>query len=418
MGDNKITHCRLCKGEELSPILSLGNLALTGVFLKTKNAVPKAPLDLIKCENCHLVQLGQSVDPALLFGETYGYRSGLNQSMVRHLKGIVDDLFKKYPPKEGDLLLDIGSNDGTLLKSYPNPHHYQLLGVDPLVTKFKEFYPPHIETVADFFSMWSIPRKAKIVTSIAMLYDLEDPVKFAQHVSCILQPGGVWVFEVSYLPTVIEELAYDSICHEHLEYYSLRQLDRLMGEAGLKIIDANLNNCNGGSIAVTATHAETSLGGSSQFLDLIRMNETHLKLPTTYKDFAKRIELHKIELRSLLIRLKEEGKVVMGLGASTKGNVLLQYCGITPDLLLLIAEVNKEKIGCLTPGSEILISSEETVKSMADYLLVFPYHFRENIIQRERAYLEAGGKLIFPLPGKPTIVDSSVLQLKAGGQRV
>ena len=397
-----ITHCRLCRGSDLTPVLSLGNLALTGVFRKTKGSVPRHPLNLLKCDNCDLVQLEHSVDKDILFGETYGYRSGLNQSMVRHLKSIADELTPNL--KKGDLVVDIGSNDGTLLKSYANPGDLELLGIDPLIPKFKEFYPSHIQTVPEFFSMWKVPRKAKVVTSIAMLYDLEDPIHFAQHVSSILERGGVWFFEVSYLPTVLEQLAYDSICHEHLTYLSLRQIIMILDAADMEIVKASLTATNGGSIAITAKHKKSTPTISNR-LDMMRMCESHLSLPTTYKDFAKRVEVHKIELRKLLVGLKEEEKVVMGLGASTKGNVLLQYCDITPDLLPLIGEVNKEKIGCLTPGSEILITSEETIKNMKpDYLLVLPYHFSESIVPRETSFIKSGGKLIFPLPIKPSIV--------------
>ncbi len=355
---------------------------------------------------CGLLQLRHSYNSHELYGANYGYRSGLNQSMINHLNGIARAIQERITFNGGDLVVDIGSNDGTLLRAFPLSREYQLIGVDPTGYKFRRFYPEDILLIPDFFSADLIEtrfpgRKARVITSIAMFYDLEDPLGFVDNVARLLHPEGLWVFEQSYLPSMLDTVAYDTICHEHLEYYSLKQIQWMLDQCGLKIVDLDLNTSNGGSFRVTAAHRQSGFVCNDQAIAELMAIESRMQLDEvdTYRRFALQIERRREELVELLHRLKENGKTVLGYGASTKGNVILQYCGIGPDLLPAIAEVNEDKFGAFTPSTLIpIISEAEARKRRPDYFIVLPWHFREGIIQKESAYLESGGKFIFPLP--------------------
>ena len=408
----QIESCRICRNQNLVSVLNLGEQFLTGIFPKSSDqAVACAPMDLVKChgaadgEHCGLLQSRFTFDLGLLYGGDYGYRSGLNQSMVAHLKGIVHDLAALAQPAADEIVLDIGSNDGTLLSFYPESG-LDLVGMDPTAARFDKYYKPHIRRVADFFSAQRFRgifggRKAKIVTSIAMFYDLDRPMDFMCDVASILADDGVWRFEQSYLPAMLATKSYDTACHEHLEYYALKQIKYMADRAGLVILDVKFNNINGGSSSVTVAKRGSSYTANSTAITNILSQEDSLGLNTLapFEAFRAETFAHRDELVALLRRLKSEGRLVLGYGASTKGNVLLQFCGITPELLPAIAEVNEEKYGCFTPGTKIPIISEAEAESRKpDYLLVLPWHFRDNICERESAFLRRGGKMIFPMP--------------------
>jgi hypothetical protein len=402
---HQIERCRVCGSVELESLLHLGNQHLTGVFPCERDArVTSGPLELVRCKGeCGLVQLHHTFDHHEMYGANYGYRSGLNQSMVRHLHEKAQGLLKVAPFRKGDVVLDIGSNDGTLLGFYP-PRVGRLIGIDPTSEKFRRHYRSDIDLVTDFFPSPALDeklegRKARIITSIAMFYDLEDPLSFMRAAAEALAEDGIWHFEQSYLPSMLLKTAYDTICHEHLEYYALRQVIFMAREAGLKVLNVELNEVNGGSFAVTAARGDALFEVNQRAIDRILASEAELDDPATFAAFAQRVERHRDELLKLLGGLKSEGKRVLGYGASTKGNVILQYCGITPDLLPAIAEVNPDKFGCFTPGTNIpIISEAQAHEQRPDYLLVLPWHFRENLIAREAKFLERGGKMIFPLP--------------------
>lgn len=405
----EITQCRLCGNTALEPILSLGDLYLTGVFPRTRQQpVTCGPLELVKCfgggGSCGLVQLRHSYDPREMYGGSYGYRSGLNQSMVVHLEATVDNLLGKVDLAAGDLVLDVGSNDGTLLSRYPET--VVRAGMDPSAGAFLKHYGPGIDVIVDFFSAAAFQRrfddrKAKIVTSIAMFYALESPLRFAEQIASILDEDGVWHFEQSYLPAMLAAKAYDTVCHEHLEYYGLKQVKWALDRCGLKIVDVEINDVNGGSFAVTAAKLGAALPESAVLVRRLLDAEERAGLATLapYEMFRRRVFEHRDDLLTRLDSLERQGATVLGYGASTKGNVILQFCGITPALLPCIAEVNPDKFGCFTPGTGIPIVSEPEAQALKpDYLLVLPWHFRTNLIARERAFLGRGGKMIFPLP--------------------
>lgn len=405
----EISFCRICANKSLVPILSLGTQALTGIFPRSKDErVTAGPVDLVKCDEsrgsaCGLVQLRQSYDKGEMYGPRYGYRSSLNPSMVRHLEDVARRVLARVRLEPGDLAVDIGSNDGTLLKTYPREGPV-LVGIDPTGEQFRRFYPSHIELVADFFSVRLIKerfggKKAKVVTSIAMFYDLERPMEFVAEVADILAKDGVWVLEQSYLPTMIEMTAYDTICHEHLEYYGLRQIKWMTDRLGLKIVDVEANAVNGGSFCVTVARRDSPYPECAETVERFLAAEAPYGTPEPYRAFSRAVLRHREELLGLLARIKGEGRRVAGYGASTKGNVILQFCGLSPKDLPCIGEVNRDKFGCFTPGTLIPIVPEEEARAAGEnYLLVLPWHFRDFILSKEAQYLRLGGRLLFPLP--------------------
>lgn len=340
----------------------------------------------------------------MLYGPTYGYRSGLNKSMVEHLRVKAELLQKLCPLQPGDTVLDIGSNDGTSLGFYPA--EVTRIGMDPSAEKLRHYYHPGIQLVVDFFSAKSFREKlggakAKIISSIAMFYDLESPLAFVDQIREVLAADGIWHLEQSYLPLMLKTNAYDTICHEHLEYYALKQIKWLTDKSGLKIIDVRTNDINGGSFAVTVAHKDSAYPEATATIEKFLREEMDLGIESgsIFEQFKQRVIQHREELPARLLEIKRSGKLVLGYGASTKGNVILQYCNITPELLPAILEVNPDKFGCCTPGTKIpIISETEGHARQPDFLMVMPWHFKANIMQREAGYLKRGGKLLFPLP--------------------
>lgn len=402
---SRTNKCRICGNSNLVGVLDLGTQMLTGIFPRTKGSnVTSGPLRLVKCtgrDTCGLLQLEHSYDLHEMYGENYGYRSALNVSMVTHLQGKVRRILERVTPKEGDLIVDIGSNDSTTLQAYPFRGSI-LLGIDPTGIKFAKHYPTHIHLIPDFFSaraLWErFPgKKARIVTSFSMFYDLEDPIGFMREVHQVLADDGIWVFEQSYMPTMLETNSYDTVCHEHLEYYGLAQIKWMADRVGFRILDVELNDVNGGSFSVVVRKAgnDTKLPAAVQeMLD----DEEKLGLDTLepYLAFGRRAAAAKVELLEFLRGARAQGKTVAALGASTKGNVILQYCGLTENDIGAIGEVNSDKFGCYTPGTWIpIISEQELLDRRPDYLLVLPWHFRKFFEGNARF---SSHRLLVPLP--------------------
>ncbi len=402
----QITRCRVSGSNHLVSVLNLGHQVLTGIFPRSPNqAVTSGPLELVWCPDSGLLQLNHSYDPIEMYGENYGYRSGLNQSMVNHLADKVGFLERLVKLTDGDIVLDIGSNDATTLRSYKTVG-IRRIGIDPTGRKFSSFYTDDIKLVPDFFSSEvyrSVEKSpARIVTSIAMFYDLESPVEFARQVESILVDDGVWHFEQSYMPSMLRLNSYDTICHEHLEYYSLSAVQTVLDAAGFKVADVIMNAVNGGSFAVTAVkRSNRSIRRNQAVIEWLLEQEDRMGLhtPRPYRDFEERVFRHRDDLQRLILGLNSDGKKVFGYGASTKGNVMLQFCKFTAKDIPAIADVNPDKFGSFTPGTAIPILSEEEVRAMKpDYFLVLPWHFRDGILRREKEFLSRGGKMIFPIP--------------------
>ncbi len=405
----KIEACRMCGNKHLETVVDLGEQYLTGVFPKerTVNDLTKGPLILVKCHGpedraCGLLQLEHTYCLEELYGENYGYRSGLNKQMVAHLNQKIERLKSIANLQANDLVIDIGSNDGTSLGFYPE--NLDLIGIDPTAEKFKQYYKPHINIIPDFFTASKLQahrgdKLAKVVTSFSMLYDLEQPLKFAREISSVLDPeAGIWCFEQSYMPLMLERLAFDTICHEHLEYYAFAQIEWMLGNVGLRVIDVELNDVNGGSFSVIASNKSSKHEENTTSIRKIREHELNLKLNelTPYLEFAKKVDTLCSELKEFVLNARKEHKKVGALGASTKGNVLLQKCQFNTDEILAVGEVNQEKFGTVTPGTWLpIVPESQILQDKFNYLIVLPWHFRDFFLSNEAF---KGQTLIFPMP--------------------
>jgi NDP-4-keto-2,6-dideoxyhexose 3-C-methyltransferase len=402
----ELVKCRICGNPQLVEVLDLGTQALTGVFPKTKTqAVTAGPLRLVKCmggkDACGLLQLQHTYHLKELYGDNYGYRSGLNAGMVVHLWAKVAKILERVKLPHDALVVDIGANDGTTLQAFPKKA-YTLIGIDPTGSKFKAYYPEHIQLITEFFSAETLhrhvgDRKASVITSFSMFYDLEEPLKFVQEIREVLDDEGIWVFEQSYMPMMLRKNSYDTVCHEHLEYYALKQVKWLLEKVGMKIVDVEFNDVNGGSFSVTAAVKSSNHAESVQVGEILQIEaQEGLDTLVPYHEFARRVADSKASLRDFLKKTRKSGNSINGLGASTKGNVLLQYCNVTESDVDQIGEVNRDKFGSFTPGTLLpIVSEEEMLASKAEYLLVLPWHFR-TFFQRYPKL--AGRTLVFPLP--------------------
>jgi len=404
--------CRVCGSSALTKVISLGEQYLQGSFIKPGKEIPpnrKILTSLVRCdpvrdENaCGLLQMEHSVPPEILYS-AYWYRSGTNDTMRKHLKGITEEAVSLIETQKCRVL-DIGCNDGTLLKFYPD--NFEKYGVDP--SDVAQEIQGNIKVVQDIFPSEELSEKLQgkqldIITSIAMFYDLENPIEFTRGIKRILSPHGIWIFEMSYMPTMLKMNSYDTICHEHLEYYSLAVIEYILKKADMKIFNATLNDINGGSIRCFATHANNFAYKKDEFvqnLKSLHQEEFDLELDTDkpYNHFQERINIHKEELNALLKKLKKDGKRIHVYGASTKGNTILQWCGIDNRIIDVAAERNPDKYGAFTLGTDIPIVSEADSRAMKpDYYLVLPWHFKEEFLKREQEMLQRGVGLIFPLP--------------------
>jgi len=406
------TTCRL-SGKPLQPVIDLGDLYVSNFYPQRDERAPRAPLRLGIGEESGLLQLMDSVEREPLYRQ-YWYRSGTNQTMRRQLSAVVDGVLEWIRPRCGDVILDIGCNDGTLLACYPAALELVKVGIDPaenLATEAQKHCHYHAASffTKDAFMALTGGRKARIITSIAMFYGLEDPHRFVADVCDCLEDDGLWVLQLSYTPLMIIQNAFDNICHEHLEYYTLISLQYLLERHGLKVLDVEFNDVNAGSFRVVITKESNPLKGAPLFLrdigqyryrsTLAYERELQLDNPGVYQDYMKRLHALKQSTLDLLGDLRRQGKKVMGYGASTKGNTLLQFYGLGPDMIEGIAERQPQKYGLLTAGSWIPIVSEDDMRRRKpDYLLVLPWHFMNEFIAREQPFIRGGGHFIIPLP--------------------
>jgi GDP-mannose 4,6-dehydratase len=399
-----MSKCRICKSEDYTEVINLGNQIITSRFpVLGDYSTPSTPICLVQCNECKLVQLKEHLNGAELYEYEYGYRSGINNTMREHLKRYNEYVQTYINLKDGDSVLDIGSNDATFLKNYSK--NIKRVGIDPTGKQFANYYED-IDLIPTYFTKENIKAKLpdtkfKIVTSISMFYDLPDPVQFAKDIYEVLDDDGIWSLEQSYILTMIKRKSIDTICHEHIEYYAVKQIKEIMDRAGFKIVNITENECNGGSFRITVAKKE-----SKKFMEgtvLINKYLENEKLyllsePNTYRDFLKHCDTEVKKLKHLIKAINESGKKVYIYGASTKGNCLLQYAGIGPELVRYAVERNPQKVGKMTSTFIEIISEETMRENPPDYLLVLPWHFKEEIIKREAEFLEKGGQFIFPLP--------------------
>jgi len=398
---SRISSCRVCGASQLEEILSLGTQHVSD-FVTSDGNSPQAPLELVRCSTCGLVQLRHTFSRGSLY-EHYWYKSGISSTMRKALFELVSKTCKIARPRSGDIVVDIGCNDGTLLRSY-DVNGIVLVGFEPaenLVAEakrgtnwiFNDFFS------ADLFKQKFGTRKAKIITSVAMFYDLEEPNRFVADIAGILAPDGVWVVQQNYLVTMLERNGFDNIGHEHLEYYSLGTMQTLLQRHGLQVFEAETNDVNGGSFRAFICH-NGSLP-TERSVTLMNSHESHMALAEhkTYDEFAKRIQSIRSKTHEFIQGEARQGKSVYAYGASNRGNTILEYCGLDHTLLKKAADANPEKWGRKTAGTLIpIVSKEEARKDKPDYFLILPHHFLDEIIRDEKDYLESGGKFIVPLP--------------------
>lgn len=398
-------------------MLNLGKLYVSD-FIKDDTGYlgkQKYPLNLILNKEIGAVHLTEAPPHSDMWGK-YWYRSGTNDTMKKDLKAIVDSILEKFKLKDGDLWLDIACNDGTLLSFVPQ--EFLTLGIDPADDTFKDEALHHIDDfVQDYFSVPAFKKsflsdnKPKVITTISMFYDLQDPDSFIKDVVEVMHDDGLWVMQVSYTPLMLKQMAFDNICHEHYYYHSLSSLKILFERNGLELMDASLNDINGGSIRVYAQKKERTKDnfGTAPLRDVCQFNvEAILELEKQHyditnedlwEDFENKLLTLKDEVVNFIKIEKANGKKICALGASTKGNTLLQVFGLDNTLIDAISERSPYKFGLKTIGTNIPILSEQEVRDMnPDYLLILPWHFINELKDRERKFLSNGGKFIVPCP--------------------
>ena len=396
-----LKECRICKCKNLINIISLKDQVITSRFpIYGDFSTPKTPIILCMCNDCGLVQLLQTTDASELYEHEYGYRSGISNTMIAHLKSYQEEILTMVHLQDGDTVVDIGSNDATMLHFYSDK--LKRIGIDPTGLQFKQYYGD-VELIPTYFTKDNFKnvygeKKCKIVSSISMFYDLPDPVQFAQDIYDILEEDGIWTCEQSYLLTMLRMNSIDTICHEHLEYYALKQVKYIADKVNFNIIDVKFNDCNGGSFRVYFSKNQKLT--NKCLVDSILQDEHDygIHLVSTFSTFIKKCDIEVMKLVEFINTVNKNAKQVYIYGASTKGNCLLQYANICQKMIKYAVERNPKKIGKMT-STGIEIISEETMRiNPPAFLLVLPWHFKKEIIEREAEYLKNGGQLIFPFP--------------------
>ena len=396
--------CRICKNNDLLDVISLGEQYITSRFPEYGDfSTPKTSIVLCMCQQCGLIQLRETTDSSELYEYEYGYRSGISNTMRTHLKSYQEEICSIVHLEEGDTIIDIGSNDSTMLQYYGNK--VRRIGVDPTGSQFEQYYG-EVELLPTYFNYDNFTNrfgeiKCKMVSSISMFYDLPDPVQFAKDIHSILTDDGIWTCEQSYLLTMIKTNSIDTICHEHLEYYALHQIKEIADRADFKIIDVKMNNCNGGSFRIYfAKKASYFYQENVNVISRILQEETDFGIMNMqlYTNFMEQCQTEVNYLKEFIDSANQNGKKIYVYGASTKGNCTLQYAKLDETDMKYAVERNPQKVGKMTSTGIPIISEETMRKNPPDYLLVLPWHFRTEILEREHAFLKRGGQFIFPFP--------------------
>ncbi len=399
--------CRNCN-KSLTKVVELGTQPLSGIFLaKKENNLKKYSLDLYNCKSCNLIQLGKSPPAQKMYGKDYNYKTSMSKLMVTHLQKKYKKILSYRLIKNFSNILDIGSNDGTFINFFTkNEKKLNLFAIDPSAEKFKNLYNKKVNLITKFFSKSQLDKyfnkinlrrsKFKLITSFAMFYDLDDPNSFCRDINNSLDDNGLWITELSYFPLLLKNLTYDQICHEHVCYYTLNTFNQIIKKNGLKIIDIEFNEINGGSIEIICSKINSKHKVNYKKISGVLKDEKNITMES-YKKFNSRINNVKNTLNLFFENINK--KNIIGYGASTKGNVVLNHCKIDFNNLSFICDGNPSKINKYTPGSNIkIITKEKMRKYNPKYLLVLIWSFRSEIIKQEMNYIKKGGKLIFHLP--------------------
>ena len=391
--------CKNCKKKSLSKVVEIGKQPLSGFFYsKKKKNLKKYSLDLYRCSKCNLVQLNNTVNIKKMYGRHYGYKTSVSKMMISHLKEKVERLKNSKILKIKNNVLDIGSNDASFLKLLKK--NLNLYGIDPSAKKFKKEYKG-MKLIPEFFSKKNIFKHTKnknikfdLISSFAIFYDVEDPNSFCKDVEMLLNDDGIWICEFSYLPLMLKNLTFDQICHEHLMYYTFNVFEKILNNNKLRVIDIKLNEINGGSIEVSIVKNKSKRVSNTKLIKKIKQDEKKINLKA-FQNFSKRIKKVKNDLVSFI----DKNYPIVGYGASTKGNIVLNYSKLGSNKISYVCDANMQKFGKYTPGSNIKIISKEKMRILKPkFLLVLIWSFRSEVIKQELNYIKKGGNLIFHLP--------------------
>ena len=391
--------CKNCKHNFLEKIVKIGKQPLSGFFYPNKKKkLEKYSLDLHKCPKCHLVQLSNLANTKKMYGSHYGYKTSVSKMMLLHLKEKIQRLKKFKFIKKGNNILDIGSNDASFLKLLGNK--YNLYGIDPSAKKFKNNYK-NMKLITNFFSKKNVLKNVKnkdikfdLISSFAIFYDVENPNSFCKDIEMMLNENGIWICEFSYLPLMLKNLTFDQICHEHIMYYTFSVFEKILINNNLKVLDIKINEINGGSIEVVIAKINSKRIPNYSLIKKLRLDEKKIT-NKSYQNFSKRIK----KVSSDLNLFVSKNSPIVGYGASTKGNIVLNYANLGSKKIEYICDANTKKYGHYTPGTNIKIISKEKMRALnPKYLLVLIWSFRSEIIKQELNYLKKGGNLIFHLP--------------------
>lgn len=410
MAVTRVSTCRVCASTHLVPILDLGEVAPSDFVPAGTHTVQKHPLSLVLCDprhGCGLLQLEHvGCTPDDLYRQ-YWYKSGVNETMKRALNDIALDCQRRISLQPGDVIVDIGANDGTLLSFFPQ--FLTRVGVEPALNIQSDLSRHSTVNVPEYFTKKAYTKyvgkqQAQLITSLAMFYDLDNPISFTRDLKECLAPDGIWVNQMTYLSSMLSKNDYPNICHEHVTYYSLRTFLEVLKRSEMKLLDVELNDVNGGSLRTIVTHANATIQPSeaaSARISALLDEERYLGLTTIarYREFAQTVRASKRELQSLIQKLLKEDKTIAVYGASTKGNTLLQYCRLAYPQISVAYDRNPDKASLFTVATHIpIVGDDQILDHPPDVLLILPWHFRDEFIKREAKFLGAGGTMIFPLP--------------------
>ena len=377
----EITECRSCGSKVLVPVLDLGTISVSD-FVLPGESCDEAPLELVQCLDCSLLQLRHTVDRDRIYKNTYWYRSGTNESMRRALANVVSDVMNHANTVSGDTVVDLGCNDGTMLQMFPD--WLEKIGIDP--SPVIEEAPEGMQLIQDYFPTdYAVPR-AKIICSIAQFYNVDNIEAYMKGIDALLAPDGVWCVQMAYLPTTLATLNVGDFCHEHVTFWTVAAFEHLIRRYGMHIAALSFNDVNGGSFRVIVKRGKGyPVAGDSV-------------TPEEMAQFANEVKVLKTQTLDFLAKCRDEGKLVLGLGASTKNNVVLNYYGIGPELIPCFTERQLNKLGRLTSTGIPIISEEAARYLNPAYFFLGPWHFLDSLCERERRYLQGGGKFIVPFP--------------------
>lgn len=400
----KLKLCRICRSDSLIDVIKLGEQIITSRFpIYGDYSTPKTDITLCMCKQCGLIQLKETTNPEELYEYEYGYRSSISNTMRNHLLEYQQEIISKVKLNDGDVVVDIGSNDSTMLQLYNK--NLRRIGVDPTGKQFKQYYG-EVELLPTYFTYENFVNefgniKCKMVSSISMFYDLPDPVQFAKDIHSVLEENGIWTCEQSYLLTMLKRNSIDTICHEHLEYYALHQIKEIADRSGFKILDVKFNECNGGSFRIFFAKRESTMYEENiDLINSILKEEIEYGIMNfqIYTDFMNNCDNEVKILKDFIDNVNANGQKAYVYGASTKGNCLLQYANLGEKEMKYAVERNPRKIGKMTNTGIEIISEDKMRENPPEYLLVLPWHFRSEILVREKEFLDNGGQFIFPFP--------------------